>query len=97
MPKGGYRKNAGRKKTKISLPDGIAGKVLARIGELKLPGIKNKEDFALSLLGSKDERIRKEFFIELIHQEYGRPTQKTESKGTLTIEVVELGENRSSA
>ena len=77
MPHGGRRTNSGRKVAKVSLPDGIAGKILGRIGELKLGKIKNTEDYALSLLASKDERIRKEFFIELMHQEYGRPVTKT--------------------
>ena len=79
MPPGGRRAGSGRKKTKLALPEGIAGKILQRIGELKLKGIKNTEDYALQLLGSKDERIRKEFFIELMHQEYGRPVTKTET------------------
>lgn len=84
MPKGGYRKNAGRKKTEIKLPKGIAGNVLRRIGELNLTfpsgkKITSQEDFALALLGSKDERIRKESFIEFVHQEYGRPVTKTEN------------------
>lgn len=98
---GGHRPNAGRKKTKVNLPPGVAGHVLGRIGELKLKDtsgrlIKDQEDYALSLLASKDERIRKEFFVELLHQEYGRPMQKTDEirfdpNAPLVVKIEHIG------
>jgi hypothetical protein len=99
--RGGRRPGAGRKKTKVVLPPGIAGQVLARIGELKLKApsgwiIKNAADYALSLLESKDERIRKESFIEFCHQEYGRPMQKTDEikfdpNAPLVVQIRHIG------
>jgi hypothetical protein len=98
---GGRRPGAGRKKTKVNLPPGVAGHVLGRIGELKLKApdgsvIKDQEDYALSLLASKDERIRKEFFVELLHQEYGRPMQKTDEikfdpNAPLVVQIRHIG------
>ena len=48
------------------------------------------------LLASKDERIRKEFFVELLHQEYGRPMQKTDEirfdpNAPLVVKIEHIG------
>jgi|SRR5579884_103100 len=73
--RGGPRKGAGRPKTKIAKEvkdTGFAARVLARIGELGLPNIQSAEDYALDLLRSRDERVRKETFQDLMNRTYGR-------------------------
>lgn len=73
--RGGARKGAGRPKTRVAKAvkdTGFAGRVLARIGELGLPNIESAEDYALDLLRSRDERVRKETFMDLMNREYGR-------------------------
>jgi hypothetical protein len=90
MPSGGSRKNAGRKRTKISgdIPDkSFAARVLARIGELGLRDpvsgrtIKDLEDYALHLLAYADVRVRKETFLDLVNRSYGRAPLAVQHSG----------------
>ena len=76
---GGKRANAGRTRTNdLVVPKELAQKVLDRIGELRIRGIKDEADYALHLLKSKDERIRKEVFVNLLDRAYGKPPQSAE-------------------
>jgi hypothetical protein len=75
MPRGGKRAGAGRPKTNHAVPKAFAERVLGRIGELKIRGIKNAEDYVLQLLKSKDERIRKEVFVNLTDRAFGKAPQ----------------------
>ena len=72
----------------------FADKVPKRIRELKLTWpdgrpIQNEVDYALYLLGSKDERVRKEVFIDLVVRKHG-PAGKMALKSTEapTFEVI---------
>lgn len=84
--RGGHRTGAGRPKTKIAKgtkDTGFAERVLKRIGELKLADIKNAEDYALQLLATADNRIRKEVFHDLLNRVYGRAPIGVEHTGEI--------------
>lgn len=87
--RGGKRANAGRPKTKSALPGGsaFAERVLRRIPECNLKGIKSAEDYALSLLSAADVRVRKETFLALLYQQFGKPPMAIEHRGNQPVGI----------
>jgi hypothetical protein len=75
MPRGGKRAGAGRPKSNHDIPKSLALKVLEGIGDLRIKGVADQVGYALQLLKSKDERIRKEVFVHMLDRAYGKPPQ----------------------